>query len=448
MTDEFNRLQASLRATADEFRPDLNADELAAAGRKRHRNATLGVTGAAALVVVAALIGSTLLARPPSVVPAAPATTATPSPTLTPTSAEIPLIQTTVSMQDWRLFSSPEYPVTFQYPADWTVSTGELDGCDTTNCVLIITPPKGVKAAALELIRNGFEADDSTGGSITDTSTLQVLGALPDVVAWSADEGAKASRAVVVQTPKGKDYPEDYALSTAGDLSQRLSFGDANPWPQRPEEVFLFTTNVGNIGGSYDQAGRETVIAILASTRVNFGFNPTQPEPDNSGKEVVKPYKPMTTPAAGTVQPDQSWKTLKVPRANLSVRYPSNWKVTDDHKGVIWIKAPSGYIVDLLTNGMRESCDSGAMPDSERLATTELVVAGDDTGPVEIRWENSGEFLVWIGLVQSSARHACFQKYLNYGGKDDVYLGSADNSANPTRAELDQAVAILASASA
>jgi hypothetical protein len=450
MTDEFDRLQADLRSTADGFRPRLHPDELAAAGRRRQRrrNAAWGATGAAALMLAASLVGGTLLTRPSSVVPAAPAT-ATPSPSATSTpsqtSTAISAIETTVPTRDWRLFSSPEYPITFRYPAGWTIEAGGLDGCDTTNCVLIITPPRHTKAAAIELIRNGFEAEDSTGGSVDDPSALQVLGALPEVVAWSAKEGAQASQAVVVQTPKGDDHAEDYALSTAGDLSQRISFGDRNAWPDRPQDVFLFSTNVGNIGGSYDKAGRETVIAILASARSNDAFHPTQPEPDAAGKEAVKTFTPMATPVPGAVEPGSNWETLKVTRANLSLRHPSNWKVTKADGGIIWIKAPSGYILDVLTNGDAESCDAGVMPGSETLATTGLVVAGTDPGPVEILWENGGEFPVWVGLAQRSAMHACFQRYLNYGGKDDVYVGSADNSANPTKAELDQALAILAS---
>jgi hypothetical protein len=40
----------------------------------------------------------------------------------------------------------------------------------------------------------------------------------------------------------------------------------------------------------------------------------------------------------------------------------------------------------------------------------------------------------------------CYVDHLNYGGSKDAYLGSQDNGGNPTKKELDEIVAILASA--
>ena len=59
---------------------------------------------------------------------------------------------------------------------------------------------------------------------------------------------------------------------------------------------------------------------------------------------------------------------------------------------------------------------------------------------------NGGQYPVWVGLTLIRADKACFDRYLNFGGEFPVYLGSADNSANPTPKELSQAIAILASA--
>ena len=210
----------------------------------------------------------------------------------------------------------------------------------------------------------------------------------------------------------------------------------------------LFSTNTGNIGGTFDKAGRETVIAILASTRPNSDFNPTRPSGDASGGTAIDVHDAMDTPELGAVTPDGSWKTLNVKAANLAVGYPSNWRVTDARGGVIWIKAPGGYIVDLLTNMPAEGCDAGPLAASESLGQTALE-AGErslGSGPVEIRWDNSGEFPVWVGLTQRGAGKACYQRSLDLGGAEDVYLGSADNSVNPTQNELEQAVAIPASA--
>jgi hypothetical protein len=458
MSDDFDDLRSSLKRASDDFRPALDPAVLAEAGRRgqRRRNTILSIGGVGALVVAVALVVPALMPAP-SVVPAIPApaaTPATPSSTPTPTTRPVggpyPVIQGTVSTQGWKTFASKEYPVTFKYPANWSIDYSgatKTDGCETINCVAFINPPRGTKAGALELIRNGFAKDNSTGGSLGEPADIEVLGALPNLQAWSAQADSAATQALVVRKPADTGG-DDYALGT-GDLDIRLALGQSSDWPQHPERVFTFATNLGNLGGSWNKAGRDTVIAILASAVPNAAFNPTRPTDNSAGDPVMKPFDPMGTPKIGQVVPDSSWKTLKVTAGNVSVRYPSNWKVTDDHDGVIWIEAPSGYIVDLLTNTSAESCDSGDMATAARLGTAGIKATARPfgSGPVELWWENGGEFPVWAGLVQHADGKACYQRNLNYGGAKDVYLGSADNGANPTKKELRETVAILASAS-
>lgn len=55
-------------------------------------------------------------------------------------------------------------------------------------------------------------------------------------------------------------------------------------------------------------------------------------------------------------------------------------------------------------------------------------------GNVSVRYPSSVP--LWAGLIQHAAAKACYQRNLNYGGAEDVYLGSADNGANPTKKEL------------
>lgn len=458
MSDDLDDLRSSLKRAAGDFRPALDPAVLAEAGRRRQRrrNTIVSIGGVGALAVAIALVVPALMPAA-SVVPAIPApaaTSATPSSTTTPTptaaSDTYPVIQGLVSTQGWKTFASREYPVTFKHPANWSIDYSgatKTDGCETINCVAFINPPRGTRAGALELIRNGFAKDNSTGGSLGEAADIEVLGALPNQRAWSAQEKSDPTQAIVVRHPADTGG-DDYALGT-GDLDNRLALGQSSDWPQHPERVFTFATNLGNLGGSWDKAGRDTVIAILASTAPNKAFNPTRPIDNSAGEPVMKPFDPMATPKPGQVVPDNSWKTLKVSAGNVSVRYPSSWKVTDDHDGVIWIEAPSGYIVDLLTNTSAESCDSGDMATAARLGTVSIKATARSfgSGPVELWWENGGEFPVWAGLVQRAKGKACYQRNLNYGGAKDVYLGSADNGANPTKKELREAVAILASAS-
>lgn len=450
MFDEIDDLRVNLREAADGFRPSLDADELVRAGRRRQRRNRIagGLAGAAALAVVVGFGIPAVLNTAPGI-PAAPASS--PSPPTPPAPADEPS-SFAVDMSDWQTFASPEYPVTFQYPPDWTVDDdlygdgsdlGKIDGCDSVNCVLFVNPPDAASAAPLELIRNGFAPDDASGG---DLGSVEEIVTIPDLLVWGSESARTVTQAVILSRSNGSDEPVDYMLgATAPKTTNLLAVGDSNPRADRPESHFSFATNVGNVGGAYDDDGRAQVLTILGSTRPNPDFDPTQPVRDEVGNEVMAVYDGMAAP--DLTLSSASWKLLEVEKANLSVRVPPKWKVTDDGEGVIWIEAPSGYIVDLLTNGMLEACSAGQLPGSKSLATVDGLEAGAPgfTGTPEIRWVNGGQYPVWVGLALDRVENACFERYLDFGGKP-VYLGSADNSANPTAKELDQAIAILASA--
>lgn len=457
MSDDFEDLRHSLKRTADEFRPELDPAALAESGRRKRsrRNLVAGLAGAGALAVAAVMMVPSLLPAP-AVVPAipAPAATASATPTTPATSAppqagqKYPAITSTVDTSGWKTFTSREYPVTFSYPGNWTLDRSanhKLDGCDSVNCVLFVNPPKGTKAAPLELIRNGFAKDDTTGGGVEDQSTVNVLGAVPDVTAWAGSAGSDQSQLLVASAPSGYDG-DDYFLATEN-LSMRVSVGEANSWPAHPEGVFLFSTNIGNIGGSNDKAGRDTVVAILASTRPNPDFTPTLTADNGSGDPVTPVFEPMTAPTFGGVKPDASWKTFTSKAGNVSVRYPRTWKAIDQKDGVTWLKAPSGYIIDLLTNSAAETCDGGSDGRWQVLGEAAITAGPDSmgTGPVLVVWYPGGDFPAQIELMQRSTKKGCYQRALDFGGQD-VYLGSADNSANPTQKELETAAAIVASA--
>lgn len=452
MFDEIDDLRVNLREAADGFRPDLDAAELAKAGRRvQRRNRILGgVAGAAALALV---VGFGL----PAILNLRPGVPAVPAENPTPSTAPLPSEEPSgfaVDMTGWVTFSSPEYPITFQCPPDWTVDDdlygdgsdlGLHHGCDTINCVLFVNPPDPEAAAPLELLRNGFS--ESLGGGVEDAESVEEFVTIPDLWVWGSDDARSASQAVILSRPNRTDEPVDYMLgATSPTTTNHLAVGETNPRAEQPESRFMFTTNVGNIGGAYDDDGRGQVLMILGSARPNPDFNPTRPVEIEPGTEVIVSYPPMAEPDLTLAT--SSWKRIEVEDANLSVRIPPKWTVLDQGEGVIWIEAPSGYIVDLLTNGMLEACSAGPLPGSERLGAVDGLEAGAPglTGTPEIRWVNGGQYPVWVGLTLDRTDKACFEQYLDFGGQYPVYLGSADNSANPTAKELSQAVAILASA--
>jgi hypothetical protein len=164
---------------------------------------------------------------------------------------------------------------------------------------------------------------------------------------------------------------------------------------------------------------------------------------------VMKPFDSMPKPALGTITPDSTWKTVKVPAANLVVRYPPTWKATDQGDGVLWIKAPSGYIIEAVTNMRSGPCDNAPRGTWERVGDVTIRAGSRSlgSGAVEIRWEDGGEFAAWVGLAQHNAAKDCYQGILDFGGTKNVYLATADDVDNPTVRELDEAVAILAGAS-
>ena len=453
MFDEIDDLRVNLREVADGFRPVLDADELARAGRRVQRRKRMlgGIAGAAALAL---LVGVGL----PAVLNLRPGLPAVPAQEPEPPTPQMPSEEPgiTVDMTGWLTFSSPEYPITFQYPPDWTVDDdlggdgsdlGSYDGCDSVNCVLFVNPPDPERAAPLELLRNGFDDSDSLGGGIEGAGSVEELVTIPDLRVWGSDGAADAAQAVILSWPDSWHGVADYMLgANQPTLTNHLAVGETNPRAEHPEARFMFTTNVGNIGGDYDADGRAQVLMILGSTRPNPDFDPTRPVEEDAGNEGIQVFEAMAEPDL-TVESD-SWELLEVADANLSVRIPPKWKVLEQDGGVIWIKAPSGYIVDVLTNGMLEACSAGSLPGSESLGTVDGLEVGAPglSGSPEIRWVNGGEYPVWVGLALRRTDHACFERELDFGGKEPVYLGSADNDANPTPKELDQAVAILASA--
>jgi hypothetical protein len=364
--------------------------------------------------------------------------------------------------EEWPTYSSPQYPVTFQYPPDWTVGdlgggpAGPFDGCDTVNCRLFVSPPSSSSVASIELIRNGFPGtfpQDDGAYAPPLPADVEVLESVPGMAGWGLDKQDDGPAQVVVVRSEDEEGNVDYSLTVAGSALSGLALGDQNPLPDHPEAAFSFMTNVGNIGGESDGESMRTLVAILASIQPNPGFAPTPPE-------GISLYDAMSTPAVD-VTPDSSWKTFTSQAGNVTVRYPSTWTVTAEEgfDDSAWIVAPSGYSIGLLTQPASEPAsepasdgsgcgDNVRQPEVLKTVDQAQVQSKGRTGAVEVRWVNGGgESPVWIGLTPSEGSAGCYyaSRDLNFGGVN-VYLGSGGNLDNPTPGELDQAVAILASA--
>jgi hypothetical protein len=270
-------MMAELRNRADGVRGSFDVGALAAAGRRRARRRRAALVGAMAGVSVVVLGGGVWgLAtwagqRPPQVV--ADSTESAPPPP-----SQIAPVQVTVDTSGWSTYSSPEYPVTFQYPPDWTVGnlgggSVPLDGCDSSiNCVLFVSPPQSSGTATVELIRNGF----GDLYAVPLGSNVRVLGSVPGLAGWNLDGGDQDSPAQVVVVSHESEWGVDYSLAVAGSMMNALALGDQNPLPDRAEASFSFSTNVGNIGGETGGEHTQTLVAILASVQPNPGFAPTR----------------------------------------------------------------------------------------------------------------------------------------------------------------------------
>jgi len=461
MTDPMDDLRRNLQDTADGFRPDLNPAELAATSRKRRRNAGIagGLAGVAVVAVALTVLVPTIL-RPnapvlatPLPVPSASATPTAPDPTTSSTDA------ITVPMDGWKHFASKEYPITFDYPADWTLEglAGLTDGCTISGCVVTVRPPAGSGTAPVMLVRNGFESSDN----VTDGVHVQaeISASLPGLTGWADSGLQRALPIVLAQSGKSADA-RDFYLAVApnganGSVgTSAFAVGTKDPLGARRDALFSFGTSVDYLGGRADREQDRAILMILASARPNPDYAPTLPITKN-GKTFVPEFASMTTPTLGAVTAGSDWSTLTVDQAGIRLRYPNGWKLSHDAESESWaITAPSGYqvTVGLAMDGNEyfanktESELLGRLTKVSAKAAMELgfnETTAAATGPVEVRWVNGGEFAASAYLALSKGDRE--QSLLHFGNHRGVHVLGVGTADNPTPAELDQVVAILAS---
>lgn len=475
-----NRRQAALRHALTAPAPTRQSPGSRPASRSASRWVGVGLAIAAVGAAVLLLVPASLGSRPTQAVPVAtptpasaeptePAVTTEPSPT-PEAGAREELAAVTVGTAGWKTFSSPEYPITFAYPPDWKVSfpkhtpttakgteltdAGIVEGCSIGGCTLYVSPPGKASEGpgSVVLHRNGF--DGQTGDRVWHGAT--VLAPVPDLSLWTAADSNSPSAAVIVtrsangfcvkNCPAEDEFgpPYEYMLSTPG-LAANVAVGSADPMAGQPESSFSFGTNWGPEG----EEGK-IVATILASSRQNPEFDPTQPEKDRSGRYKFWTMESMAAPAVDTEV--NGWEALEVPEGNISLRIPPKWTV-DDHDGIILVWAPSGYAVAVLMSGEAQlDCRAASRwTPSERLGSLSGRVGTDADGvsrPVEIWWQDATwhPVEIWLAVARPAAGGGvCTQNSIDYGGKLPVSVGSADNLENPTAAELVQAAAMLAS---
>lgn len=309
--DAFAHVAAQSRP-GEALDPDEVVPGVIPIGRRRSRVTVARWIGAAAAVAavstaVLMLVPGLLVPQPVPAVPVATPTstgrTAEPTPTTEPTSSataedpEAALSELTVSTAGWKTYSSPEYPVTFQYPADWEIShpkvsrkvakatqltpAGIVDGCRIDGCTVYASPPGDDDDGRFVVLSTaGFEREVWFAGQYPGVWHLATL---PELRVWtSADPSVPPSTAAIMMrsvigftvgtTPKDYGPPYDYMLSAA-DGTQSITLGETNPLKAHPEAAFIFRT-----GGTAADDQDKTLVTILASARPNPGYQPTQPE--------------------------------------------------------------------------------------------------------------------------------------------------------------------------
>lgn len=461
MTDPMDELRRNLQDTADAFRPDFDAAELATTSRRRRRNAGIagGLAGAAVVAVALTVLVPTIL-RPnapvlatPLPVPSASATQGLPAPSASSTDA------ITVPMDGWKHFASKEYPITFDYPADWTLEglAGLTDGCTISGCAVTVQPPAGSGTAPVVLARNGFESSDN----VTDGVHVQaeISASIPDLNGWADADSHPALPIVLARSGKNaeaRDYYLALALTGANGSVGPSAFavGTKNPLGARRDALISFGTSVDNLGGRVDREQDRAILMILASARPNPDYAPTLPITKN-GKTFVAEFASMATPTLGAVTAGSDWATLRVEQAGIRLRYPDGWKLSHDAESQSWaITAPSGYQVKvgLAMDGNEyfarktESELLGRLDQVSAKAAMELdfnETTAAASGPVEVRWVNGGEFAASAYLALSKGSRE--QDLLDFGNHRGVQVLGVGTTDNPTPDELDQVVAILAS---
>lgn len=455
MHDDFDGLRASLRASADGFRPHLDAGELARAGRQvQRRNRALGGIAGLAVLVVAAGFGVPAILNTGTERPAFPATVPSDAPpSTTPVrgdeGSEIPGDKGTLpagvalphegkpaaadegawESVPWTLRCTDLTPVTVNLPAAARIRAQEIP--EGTNGEGVLAFANEADAAAfMGRLRDGYAACPGTGAPL--------------------EGGYRDRMASGTETPRAG--AEAFSVRIWAEQSEGGSWRDA------PGASYDLVVREGSfvalarVGGEFlgdpagsPEAGRvhDVAAAILTSTRASGGSTPGGDPAQGDFARMSKPGRALSS---------EGWPSLEVQEANVGLRVAPGWTVVregpDVIPGMVEIRARSGYRMAVSTVDGLARCTE-RQPGWESLGEVQGLRTGTRdavTGPAEIVWANGGEMAVWVGLALDHGAGACFETYLDFGKAVPVYVGAlGGNDVNPTPEELDQAVAMLAS---
>jgi len=456
--DDLDALRDSLSASTQAFAPELDPARLAESGRRRQRVRQVGSALAGLAAVAAISLALPIVWPGGGPIPARPAPVATPTAGLPSVSYPAPSDGGgEISTEGWLTFQSKEYPITFTYPPDWTITApGQTDGCGAEGCELSVNPPADSGYPSVWLLRNGFDQAYVSDDFFPDPALLFVVGGAKGWADASQSQPTQVGVGRAETSIKGSD---DYFLTLTEDGTSAgasaLVVGGANLLKHHPEALFSFGTSIANTGGSSGSTeAQQAIWMILASAKENRSFDPTRPDADGA----MAKYANMATPRWGAVQSDGSdWFTLKVAEAGIELRHPENWIVLavpdDEHWELI---GPEGYrlVVQLARDG-DEYFATGAAGEklgelagvqaSASMATDFSDSTGDASAAPEVRWVNGGVDPVSVELTLTSVDGKRQQDLLRFGAHRGVRIGTGVVSENPSPEELDQAIAILTS---
>jgi hypothetical protein len=477
-------------AVAEQPLPMPDAGAVQARAKRSRRNHLLGGAGAVVALTAGVIMVTSwwptpsILAVPQPV--AAPTTsaaaestapeTAVPTPAFKPPSinqAELSVLST----EGWQTYQSKDIPVTLKYPADWRIETDE---CDRTGQCWVGLAPKDMWDELSHLLLTRSSTDVSASEwyddphQLRDTSWvdslpelkkaeweqavlageldengLEVIGSLPGLLAWGSPSDDAPSPILVAkkEDPCGNDLESlctQYSLITADPTAsasgymESLAMDDGSGNPFLKSGAFTFRLEWQNTSRS--DMDDDTVLSVLASLRVNPGFEAPGP-----AEEVVWVNEGLVTMDA--VQPDSGWKDVDLEGIGLTAKVPAK-QITTTELDYGWVMRTQGkgepqpgdgaLELTILRNNdetwieyARPNVDLGVIPD----------LTDVDGRPVHIGLEAStGSISVRLYVEDPNAAEG-WNPYPDFGeGRVEIAAVWDPSSV----AEVNQVVAILA----
>ena len=227
-------------------------------------------------------------------------------PAAAPTPAVVVPIPTPDPTANWKIYTNPDYAITFMYPPDWTISDclGDAKGCEGANNIIGLNPPL-IKPGSSDLDNFSIEVF----GSIYCTTTIN---SARKVWKWESFN----EHAYEISGYKGTLFEGYMKFPNEKTYFRKLAFIQQN------EKCFVV-----NSVNSNEFASQATFDQILST----FKFT------DNTAS-VATPKPVLSPPLLDT----SNWKTSGVD--NISFKYPPEYSIRiNQHSVDLYIDNPSSY---------------------------------------------------------------------------------------------------------